>query len=166
MKRLTCLLAAALLFLAPCALADIALEINPEGYPLIEIYDIYTPEDLVPEGEVALTVVQGCFGEVDASKGEADMELIGFDEADVYTLEMTRDCVVLMPNDFMNLVENVPCDDPVAWFRDFSEKYYDIVGRDTLDEDGERIVYTALANFEMDEDGRITRLEYCYLPMW
>lgn len=151
MKKLISLISVLALLL--CCAAAVAEETedmrefyNPEGYDMLFVSDIFT-------GEGESQIVQGCFGTVDMTNGEDQMEYVGFDRENVFSLVFAEGAVIEMPDDLMNPVENLPIatfDDLDAWFDGFMEAYpY---------EEG------FYATFEMNEEGELTSLSYCYLP--
>lgn len=119
---------------------------NPQGYDLLFVSDVF-----IGEGEDQ--IVQGCFGTIDMTNGEDQMEFIGFDREEICSFAFAEGAVIEMPEDLMNPVENSPIatfEDLDAWFDGFMEAYPDAEG--------------FYATFEMNADGELTALSYCYLP--
>ena len=122
-----------------------------QGYDLIHVTDLF-----VPDGAEDTVVLQGCFGTIDMSQGEADMEYIGFDENETYTLIVLPDAVIELPADAEHPTENtaVTAADLPAWLATYKAEF----GGD-FEIDGD-----FYASFELDEEDAITRLTYVYLP--
>lgn len=126
-----------------------------QGYDLLHVTDIFTPdgEDGVEDDSV---VLQGCFGTIDMSKGEADMEYIGFDESETYTLVVRPDAVIEVVTDPENVAKTsvITTADLLEWHANYKKGFggdFEIEG-------------DFYASFELDEEDAITRLTYVYLP--
>lgn len=167
MRKLLASFLALMLCVAPVAALgaedanDYLASINPNGYDMLMITDIFTNEDSElyddeAEAPAASLTVQGCFGTVDMSQGEDAAENVGFDSDDVYSFGLAEDCEMLMPADIMNPVENVRIEDLQAWYDGAKAALQ-------FDETSEE-AYVFYAYYEMNQDGNLTRLEYVYFP--
>lgn len=145
MKKLVSLfLIAAMLFTFACAeTEDMRTFYNPNNYGLLMVTDAFIAED----GDY---VVQGCFGEIDMSD-ELDAKWIGFDEESVFTLMIDENAVIEMPVSNYSIEENVPADRDavIAFANEMREALNDV---------------SFYCEFEMNEDGVLTKLIYCYYP--
>ncbi|MEG2702902.1 MAG: hypothetical protein RSA65_09815 [Clostridia bacterium] len=157
-------LATILVLVFSCALAgaeaapDVSEYVASNGYDLLYVTDIFINEDSEVDAAVDKVVyVQGCFGTIDMSKGEAEAANIGFDENDTFTLSLAKDCVVLMPKDWTNPVENVQIDDPQLW----CEALMEAAAKASFEKPDGLDFY---ATFEFNEAGELTKLTYDYLP--
>ena len=147
-----------------------AEEINPHGYKLLHITDVFTPdpetdeENNPVEGE-SLPVVQGSFGDIDMTD-ESDPQFIGFEkeaegdedeesndsyDGETFTLGLAPDCELLLPTDFENPTENSKVD--IKDFEAWAAKLSEVKGGIDF-----------YATFEMDDDANITKLEYFWTP--
>ena len=168
MKKILCALLSLMLCMG-CAAADGAAIVNPDGYEFLRVTDIFTNDDSeigengeeIPHAE-SLTV-QGVFGafkypsaDDTAPAGESEgMETLGFDPENTVSLTLAADCEILMPADLTNPVENVSIDDLQAWYDAANERV-----KADLAEGESR--YAFYATFEMNDEGELTKLEYCY----
>lgn len=147
---------------------DYLASINPNGFDMLLVTDIFTNDDAEYDDDeddkddqqddepLDDTSVQGCFGTVDMSLGEAEHQNMGFDQTDIRTFGLDDHCELLMPADIMNPVENVRITDLQAWYDDAKAALqYD---------EGSTDAYSFYAFYQMDEDGELTRLEYVYFP--
>lgn len=119
------------------------------GDEFLHVTDIF-----VPDGGDA-PVVQGCFGNIDFSNGEWDMEFVGFDPEETYTLALADGAVLEMAEDPTNPITNVVVEDLSAWYEGYKAAFLN------GDESAEAGFY---ATYELDEDGNLARLSYVYLP--
>ena len=156
MRKSVALLLALLLALPLGALGENIL--NPDGYGLLYVTDMFITEDSEADENgdfppaVQELIVQAAFGDV---TGEADeTELVGFDDEAVCALGVAEGCAFLLPADLNNPVENAPCANPAKWFADASTWYV------AMAEDS----FGFFATFELDANGDLTRLEYAYFP--
>lgn len=122
---------------------DFRLVCNPENYALVQITEIYPSDD-----NTAL-LLQGCFGNF-AGMDEYGVQLEGFDEDAIFTLSITDDARVLLPQTLMDPDVNVEIEDINAWYQAASE----LLGFNL----------TFHATFTMNPEGEFTSLEYFYLP--
>ncbi|MDD3409821.1 MAG: hypothetical protein PHY12_03335 [Eubacteriales bacterium] len=178
MKKLLCLLTAAVLLACSAAFAE-EEPLYPEGYNLLlvtdvfpsgddELYEEKTEEELSNAPE--RTLLQGTFGALSAAPAtdaaqeselapEADpaaaSELIGFDKSDIHTFWVAENCVILLPKDPLDPTEIVQIDDLQAWYDHANE-----VMADYFDEG--QGSYEFYATFEMNDEGDLTKLEYQY----
>ncbi len=158
MKKFLCLLTVLLLALPCVSVAESDAESNP--FDLLLVTDIFTNDDAEMDAdgnypdhvEPSLTV-QGCFGTI-GGEIECEYESQGFDLNDIRAFGLAEGCVLLLPLDLMNPVEVSPVTDLQAWY-DAAQADYAEFG------DGP---YTFYALYELDDDGNLLRLEYCYLP--
>lgn len=149
-KFFSLLLAVALLctFTFACAeTEDMRTFYNPNGYTLLKVVDAYLCDD----GDY---VVQGCFGDaapLEDWETEADGSWVGFDDEAVFALVLSKDAVIEMPTSPSTIEDNVPAthEDLIA----FVQQLYD--------EEGSADFY---CEFEMGEDGVLTKLVYCFFP--
>lgn len=148
-----------------------AEEINPHGYKLLHITDVFTPDPELDENDEPIEseegpVIQCSFGDIDLTD-ESDPQFIGFEregqddgsdeeekdpfDGETFTLGLSPDCELLLPTDFENPTENheVAIEDFEDWAAELSE----IKGGIDF-----------YATFEMDDDGNITKLEYFWTP--
>lgn len=150
MKKVLCLLAALVMVLTfTCAVAEEvpaedAVMMNPNGYPLIKVIDIFSNTD---EGIESGVTVQACFGSFEW-EDESDVTTLGFDVQDVWAIGLADDCVIFMPDDVMNPVSNVMIDDLEAWY----EQYKEMTGGEFY------------AEFEFNENGEFVYLAFVYFP--
>lgn len=169
MKKLIAIIGVLVLTLA-CASAgaeatyDAHEYVLATGYDLLYVTDIFSNDDAEMDengdflgGDNNGVFVQGCFGTVDMSQGEANAVDIGFDSDQVFTMSLAEGCVVLMPKDWSNPVENVVIDDPQSWCEAFMEASAD----GSPDAVYPRDFY---ALFELNDNSDLIRLEYCYMP--
>ena len=137
MKKLICLLLAALLlFSAACAeTKDMRLCLNPNEYTLIEVVDYWYDDDGNEHN------VQGTFGDY-----IMELEAFeGFDPEDVYTLTLSPDAVIELPNADGEIVSATTAD---------LDAFVDAM----RSSDAPISFY---CDFEMDENGVLTKLVYC-----
>lgn len=156
MKKLLVILIAALTLFGAAHAERPQSTRPPEEYNMILVTDIFTNTDAeagekgdFPETEPQLTL-QGTFGTIDMSHGEWDMEFIGFDLKEVYSFSLADDCVLLMPADLANPVENALCKDLQAWYDAACKKLFDN--------------FYFYAYYKLNDKDELTRLEYVYLP--
>lgn len=150
MKKLISLIAVLVMLFTCAAVAEESEDMrnfyNPEGYDMLYVSDIFT-------GEGENQIVQACFGTINMENGEDQMEFVGFDEENVCSLVFADGAVIEMPEDLTNPVVNsqlTSFDGLEAWFAGFKAKYSETAG--------------FYAIFEMNEEGELTSLSYCYLP--
>ena len=169
MKKLFCILLSLLLLAGCAALAEGAAILNPNGYDLLKITDVFTNDDSeMGEGDVEIPhaeslTLQGAFGAITyptlddtASEGESEgMEMAGFAPEDTVCLTLAENCELWMPEDLLNPVENIRIDDLQAWYDAANVQMADYLAED----EGS---YSFYATFEMNDDGELTKLEYCY----
>ena len=156
MKKLLVILIAALTLFGAAHAEKPQSTRPPEEYNMILVTDIFTntgaeaaEDGKFSETEPQLTL-QGTFGTIDMSHGEWDMEFIGFDLKEVYSFSLADDCVLLMPADLANPVENAPCKDLQAWYDAACKKLFDN--------------FYFYAYYKLNDKDELTRLEYVYLP--
>lgn len=148
-----------------------AEEINPHGYKLIHITDVFTPDPELDENDEPIDteegpVIQCSFGDIDLTD-ESDPQFIGFEkegqddendeenedsfDGETFTLGLSPECELLLPTDFENPTENhkVAIED----FEDWTAKLSEVKGGIDF-----------YATFEMDDDGTIKKLEYFWTP--
>ena len=82
--------------------------------------------------------------------GNLSLEFIGFDLKEVYSFSLADDCVLLMPADLANPVENAACKDLQAWYDAACKKLFDN--------------FYFYAYYKLNDKDELTRLEYVYLP--
>lgn len=139
------LLAVALLFTVACVHAeDMRAFYNPNNYPLLRVTDAFMAED------DSCCLVQGTFGDIDTTV-EWDAEWIGFDKENTFTLVLADDAVIEMPADIYSIEDNVPADcAAVIAFADANREEFNNVD--------------FYCEFEMNEEGVLTKLVYCFYP--
>lgn len=151
MKRIiSLLLAFALLctFTFACAeTEDKRTFYNPNEYTLLKVVDAFIDDG----GDY---VVQGCFGDavpLEDGETEYDGSWVGFDDELVFALVLDKEAVIEMPASIYEIEDNVPAtiDDLIA----FVQQLYD-----------EQITVDLKCEFEMNEDGVLTKLVYCFFP--
>lgn len=149
-KGFSLLLAVALLctFTLACAeTEDKRAFYNPNEYTLLQVFDAFQMED-------DDYVVQACFGDaamLEDWETEADGGWLGFDEELVFSLALAKDAVIEMPASLSTIEENVPAthEDLIAFVNQMRE------------EQGYVEFY---CEFEMNEEGLLTKLAYCFFP--
>ncbi|MEG0865179.1 MAG: hypothetical protein RSE58_12175 [Clostridia bacterium] len=105
--------------------------------------------------EKGAVCIQGCFGSIDMSKSEAEPFVTGFDPENIFSMTLAKDCVVLMPKDWTNPVENMAIEDPASWCEAIMAE---------TDPDKRAVYLPFYASFEFNDNGELTKLEYCYMP--
>lgn len=135
MKKLTCLLLAALLMLsAACAeTEDVRKVLNPNEYSMIEVCDYWFDYDE--------HTVQGSFGDYVIETEELD----GFDPEEICALTLAPDALIMLPNEAGEIVP-ATTDDLDAYV-------------DAIRQTNEPISF--YCEFEMNEEGVLTKLVYC-----
>lgn len=149
-KIFSLLLAVALLctFTFACAeKEDMRAFYNPNAYTLLKVVDAFVDDG----GDY---VVQGCFGDatpLEDGETEYDGGWVGFDDELVFALVLDKDAEIEMPASIYEIEDNVPAtiDDLIA----FVQQLHD-----------EQITVNFYCEFEMNEDGVLTKLVYCFFP--
>lgn len=169
MKKVLCVMLS-LLVLAGCtATAEGSAILNPNGYDLLMVTDIFTNDDSEAgesgeEGARAESLtLQGVFGAISyptiddsVSEGESEgMTMVGFDPEDTVSLTLAANGELWMPKDMLNPVENEKIDDLQAWYDAAQAQMADYLAEGQSS-------YSFYAQFEMNDDGELTKLEYCY----
>ncbi len=168
MKKVLCMALALLLLAGNAAWAEGAAILNPNGYDLLEVTDVYTNDDseIGPDGEeiphAESLTLQGVFGTVQYPPADAPrdyendgMEWIGFDPEETVCLTLAPGCEIWMPEDMLNPVENVRVDDLQAWYDAANAQMADYLSEDESS-------FTFYADFVMNDDGELTKIEYRY----
>ena len=168
MKRAFCVLLSLLLLAGCSATAEGAAILNPNGYDLLKVTDVFISGDseLDEDGnylqQPEALVIQGSFGtilyppaDVERAYENDGMELVGFAPEDTVCLSLAANCEIWMPKDLLNAVENAKIDDLQAWYDAAKVQMADYLAPD----EGS---YSFYAQFEMDGDGDLTKIEYCY----
>lgn len=144
MKKFLCLLLMSLLLVSACFAEseDMREFYNPENYPLLKVTDAFVTDD----GQY---VVQGSFGDIDYTE-EWDAKWYGFDEEKVFTLVIADNAEIEMPTSIYD-EDNVPATpaDVVAYCDEMRAEGYEVY---------------FYSEFELDRDGKLTKLCYCYMP--
>lgn len=147
-KFFSLLLAIMLLFAVACAetateAEDMRAFYNPENYTLLRVTDAFLMDD-------GAYVVQGRFGDIDLTD-DTNPVWLGFDKDFVCTLAIAPDAVIEMPESIYSIEDNVPAthDDVIAFV-------------EAMREDTGNVDF--YCEFEMNEDGVLTMLAYCFYP--
>ena len=123
---------------------DFGVYLNPYGYDLFLIQDLYSPDT---SGALML---EGAFGEMAPYMTDTGVVLIGFDTENPKGVMLDEDCRFLVPVSLDDLDNIVEVEDFNAWYEAASE----LLG----------FRYSFYAKFEMNKDGAFTQIEYFYLP--
>lgn len=149
-KFLSLLLAVALFCIFTFAHAeseDMRAFYNPNEYTLLKVVDAFHMDD----GDY---VVQGCFGDaapLEDWQDESDGSWVGFDNEQVFTLVLDKDAVIEIPASLDTIEDNVPAthEDLMAFVNQMREELNNV---------------DFYCEFEMNEDGVLTKLVYCFFP--
>ena len=168
MKKAFCLLISLFLLVGCTALGEGAAILNPNGYDLLQVTDIYTNDDseYVENGNqtpsAASLTIQGSFGSITFPSGEVTgayeyerLDQAGFDPEETVCLTLAEGCEIWMPADPLYPTENVKVDDLQAWY-----DAANVLLAEYLAEGESSLSFYAA--FEMNDDGELTKIEYCY----